>query len=168
MRRHSDDEEYFRAIADALQTDSVHCQDIDSLEPQRQLRDPRSEAYRSLYAAFLQGSGAHRRLRGRARQGGASPSSRDRLTQDGGLSCSNRPLFMIGRRTSADRQHRVAREHAEIALEDGRYLLRDRGSRYGTFVNGEQITERTLQHGDRIRLGRTEAIELVFMTESAT
>ena len=46
-------------------------------------------------------------------------------------------------------------------------LLRDRGSRYGTFVNGEQVTERVLQHGDRIRLGRTDAIELVFMTEGA-
>ena len=82
----------------------------------------------------------------------------------------DRPLFMIGRRTSADLQvvsTDVSREHAEIVLEDGRYLLRDRASRYGTFVNGEQITERTLQHGDRIRLGRTEAIELVFMTESA-
>src|SRR5688572_8696458 len=82
----------------------------------------------------------------------------------------DRPLFMIGRRTSADLQivsTDVSREHAEIALEDGRYLLRDRASRYGTFVNGEQVTERHLQHGDRIRLGRTEAIELVFMTEGA-
>jgi sigma-B regulation protein RsbU (phosphoserine phosphatase) len=82
----------------------------------------------------------------------------------------DRPLFMIGRRTSADLQivsTDVSREHAEIAHEDGRYLLRDRGSRYGTFVNGEQVTERVLQPGDRIRLGRTDAIELLFMTEGA-
>ena len=82
----------------------------------------------------------------------------------------DRPLFMIGRRTSADLQivsTDVSREHAEIAQEDGRYLLRDRGSRYGTFVNGEQVTERVLQPGDRIRLGRTDAIELLFMTEGA-
>jgi phosphoserine phosphatase RsbU/P len=82
----------------------------------------------------------------------------------------DRPLFMIGRRTSADLQivsTDVSREHAEIAQEDGRYLLRDRGSRYGTFVNGEQVTERVLQPGDRIRLGRTDAIELIFVTESA-
>ena len=59
----------------------------------------------------------------------------------------------------------VSREHAEIALENGRYLLRDRASTYGTYVNGEQVTERALQHGDRIRLGRTDAVELVFMTE---
>ena len=77
---------------------------------------------------------------------------------------------MIGRRTSADLQivsTDVSREHAEIANEDGRYMLRDRGSRYGTFVNGEQVTERVLQPGDRIRLGRTDAIELLFMTEGA-
>ena len=61
----------------------------------------------------------------------------------------------------------MSREHAEIANEDGRYTLRDRGSRYGTFVNGEQVTERVLQAGDRIRLGRTDAIELLFMTEGA-
>ena len=82
----------------------------------------------------------------------------------------DRPLFMIGRRTSADLQiisTDVSREHAEIANEGGRYLLRDRASRYGTFVNGEQVMERVLQHGDRIRLGRTDAIELVFMTEGA-
>jgi len=82
----------------------------------------------------------------------------------------DRPVFLIGRRTSADLQivsTDVSREHAEIAQEDGRFLLRDRASRYGTFVNGEQVTERILQHGDRIRLGRTEAIELVFMTEGA-
>jgi len=82
----------------------------------------------------------------------------------------DRPLFMIGRRTSADLQivsTDVSREHAEIALDEGRYTLRDRGSRYGTFVNGEQVTERVLQAGDRIRLGRTDAIELLFMTEGA-
>ncbi|HZM62048.1 MAG TPA: SpoIIE family protein phosphatase [Vicinamibacterales bacterium] len=82
----------------------------------------------------------------------------------------DRPLFLIGRRTAADLQivsTDVSREHAEIVQEDGRFMLRDRGSRYGTFVNGEQITERVLQHGDRIRLGRTDAIELIFATDAA-
>jgi serine phosphatase RsbU (regulator of sigma subunit) len=82
----------------------------------------------------------------------------------------DRPQFLIGRRTAADLQivsTDVSREHAEIVQEDGRFLLRDRGSRYGTFVNGEQVTERVLEHGDRIRLGRTDAIELVFATDGA-
>ena len=83
----------------------------------------------------------------------------------------NKPVFLIGRRTAADLQlvnADVSREHAEIARDGIRYLLRDRGSRYGTFVNGEQVTERALSHGDRIRLGRTDAIELVFMTDPSS
>ena len=83
----------------------------------------------------------------------------------------DKPIFLIGRRTAADLQlvnADVSREHAEIAHDGLRYLLRDRGSRYGTFVNGEQITEQTLEHGDRIRLGRTDAIELVFMSDSSS
>jgi phosphoserine phosphatase RsbU/P len=82
----------------------------------------------------------------------------------------DRPLFLIGRRTAADLQivsTDVSREHAEIVEEDGRYTLRDRGSRYGTYVNCEQITERALEHGDRIRLGRTDAIELIFASDAA-
>ena len=82
----------------------------------------------------------------------------------------DRPQFLIGRRTAADLQivsTDVSREHAEIVQDEGRFLLRDRGSRYGTFVNGEQVTERVLEHGDRIRLGRTDAIELVFATDGA-
>jgi hypothetical protein len=82
----------------------------------------------------------------------------------------DRAQFLIGRRTAADLQivsTDVSREHAEIVQDEGRFLLRDRGSRYGTFVNGEQITERVLEHGDRIRLGRTDAIELVFATDGA-
>ena len=83
----------------------------------------------------------------------------------------DKPVFLIGRRTAADLQlvnADVSREHAEIARDGLRFLLRDRGSRYGTFVNGEQVTERALEHGDRIRLGRTDAIELVFMTDATS
>ena len=49
----------------------------------------------------------------------------------------DKPLFTIGRRTAADLQivsTDVSREHAEVARDGDRYLLRDRGSRYGTFV----------------------------------
>jgi phosphoserine phosphatase RsbU/P len=77
----------------------------------------------------------------------------------------DKALFTIGRRTAADLQvvsTDVSREHAEISQDGSGYVLRDRGSRYGTFVNGEQVTERPLKHGDRIRLGRTDAVELVF------
>jgi serine phosphatase RsbU (regulator of sigma subunit) len=75
------------------------------------------------------------------------------------------PRFMIGRRTTADLQVSnpdVSREHAEIAQEGDTYRIRDCGSRFGTFVNGEQITEHTLASGDRIRLGRSGGVELLF------
>jgi serine phosphatase RsbU (regulator of sigma subunit) len=74
--------------------------------------------------------------------------------------------FAIGRRETNDLRlngSEVSRDHAQIASENGKFLLRDRNSRYGTFVNGEQITERTLAHGDRIRLGRTGGAEMVFL-----
>jgi phosphoserine phosphatase RsbU/P len=78
--------------------------------------------------------------------------------------------FEIGRRETNDLRlagSEVSRDHALIENENARFVLRDRNSRYGTFVNGEQITEKTLSHGDRVRLGRTGGAEMVFLTEAA-
>ncbi len=47
----------------------------------------------------------------------------------------------------------VSRKHAEIALRDNCYVLRDLGSENGTIVNGETITERPLADGDRLQFG---------------
>jgi serine phosphatase RsbU (regulator of sigma subunit)/pSer/pThr/pTyr-binding forkhead associated (FHA) protein len=80
----------------------------------------------------------------------------------------NKPSFSIGRRSANDLRLTgtdVSREHADILLADGRYLIRDRGSRCGTMVNGTVITERPLKHGDRIRIGRTAGAELVFLID---
>ncbi len=79
--------------------------------------------------------------------------------------------FEIGRRETNDLRlagSEVSRDHAEIvAATDGSFILKDRASRYGTYVNGDQITERPLAHGDRIRLGRSGGAEMVFLvTES--
>ena len=57
----------------------------------------------------------------------------------------------------------VSRDHAEIASAGDGFELRDRGSRYGTFVNGEQVKERQLKHGDRVKLGRSGGAEFVFL-----
>ena len=60
----------------------------------------------------------------------------------------DKALFTIGRRTAADLQvvsTDVSREHAEIAEDSGAYVLRDRGSRYGTFVNSEQGLKKVVQ-----------------------
>ena len=84
----------------------------------------------------------------------------------------DKPVFRIGRKSESDLRPAsvdVSREHAEIALgEDGKYVLKDRGSRYGTFVNDEQVTERPLKHRDRIRLGRSGSAELVFLLDDST
>jgi serine phosphatase RsbU (regulator of sigma subunit) len=79
--------------------------------------------------------------------------------------------FEIGRRETNDLRlagSEVSRDHAEIVSDQGRFLLRDRNSRYGTYVNGDQVTERVLAHGDRIRLGRSGGAEMVFLLEDAT
>ena len=74
--------------------------------------------------------------------------------------------FEIGRRETNDLRlagSEVSRDHAEIVSAAGGYVLRDRSSRYGTYVNGDQVTERPLAHGDRIRLGRSGGAEMIFL-----
>ena len=44
-------------------------------------------------------------------------------------------------------------EHAIIEYVDGSYRLTDRGSKNGTFVNGQRIAVYTLRDGDIIRIG---------------
>lgn len=81
----------------------------------------------------------------------------------------DKPVLTIGRRTESDVRlvgSDVSREHAELAVEEGKYLLRDRGSRYGTFVNGTAVTEHTLAHGDKVQFGRTGGAEVVFLTDA--
>jgi len=75
--------------------------------------------------------------------------------------------FLIGRRETNSLRlggSEVSREHAEIAAENGRFILRDKASRYGTFVNGEAVTEVELRSGDKVRLGRGGGADLVFLT----
>ena len=75
--------------------------------------------------------------------------------------------FTIGRRETNDLRlggSEVSREHAEILGDAGRYMLRDKASRYGTFVNGEPVTECELKTGDRVRLGRGGGADLIFLT----
>jgi phosphoserine phosphatase RsbU/P len=80
----------------------------------------------------------------------------------------DKPLFTIGRRTTSDlhiSRPDVSKEHAEIARDGEQYILRDRGSRYGTFVNDQRITEQTLVSGDRIRLAGGDDVAIVFETD---
>ncbi|HEY3045484.1 MAG TPA: FHA domain-containing protein, partial [Vicinamibacterales bacterium] len=79
----------------------------------------------------------------------------------------DKPTFTIGRRSANDLQLTgtdVSRDHAEILRSDGQYLVRDRGSRCGTYVNGIQVTEKRLSHGDKIQVGRAAGAQLLFLT----
>jgi len=49
----------------------------------------------------------------------------------------------------------VSRQHAEIRIEEGGYMLSDLNSRNGTFVNNIRIRRRKLSSGDHIALGGT-------------
>ena len=98
------------------------------------------------------------------------PEPRLRLTDGQGQRVVplNRLPFVIGRRTTADLQVSntdVSREHAEISLDGDSYVLRDKASRFGTYVNGEPVSERRLMHGDAIRLGHRDGIEMVFLAD---
>lgn len=52
----------------------------------------------------------------------------------------------------------VSSRHAEIESEAGAYHLHDLGSTNGTFVNGEQVTDAVLRHGDEVRFGVVESV----------
>jgi hypothetical protein len=52
----------------------------------------------------------------------------------------------------------VSREHAEVRLEEGGYVVRDLGSTNGMRVNRRDVKQATLAQGDRIELGSTELL----------
>src|ERR1700704_3099880 len=80
----------------------------------------------------------------------------------------DKPLFTIGRRSETDLRlpgADISRVHAEISLENGSCVIRDKQSRFGTFVNGEKHNEKVLAHGDQIRLGQAGDTEIVFFVD---
>src|SRR4029453_18489904 len=80
----------------------------------------------------------------------------------------DKPLFTIGRRSETDLRLAgadISRVHAEISLENGSCVIRDKQSRFGTFVNGERMTEKGPAHGDQIRFGQAGGAEIVFFVD---
>lgn len=65
--------------------------------------------------------------------------------------------YRIGRAKDADvrlKDIKVSRNHCAIVVENGRYFIKDGGSRNGTYLNGEKTTgSAPLKDGDQIRLG---------------
>lgn len=62
----------------------------------------------------------------------------------------------IGRHRDAEvwiNDESVSRRHAETRSKDGRVLLRDLGSKNGTYINDHKVLEIELKDGDLIRVG---------------
>src|SRR5215470_11507730 len=77
----------------------------------------------------------------------------------------DKPVFSIGRRSESDLRlpgADISRLHAEIVRNGDACVLHDRQSTFGTFVNDEKIEQRTLSSGDRVRLGQSADVEIVF------
>jgi two-component system cell cycle response regulator len=65
---------------------------------------------------------------------------------------------LIGRSSQAHIQidhESVSRRHATVMVGDQRATVQDLGSTNGTYVNDEPVTERVLNDGDLIKVGRT-------------
>ncbi len=65
----------------------------------------------------------------------------------------------------------VSRQHAEIVQDGNAYILRDRGSTFGTYVNEKKIEgDHRLAHGDHIQFGspRRPPIEFQLVTDEIT
>ncbi len=75
------------------------------------------------------------------------------------------PRFTIGRSSGNDlvlSPMSISRSHAEILIQDGEYLLKDLGSKHGTYLNGNRVEQAKLNNGDRINLGGLQGPSLTF------
>ncbi|MBA61384.1 MAG: hypothetical protein CMJ76_03370 [Planctomycetaceae bacterium] len=80
---------------------------------------------------------------------------------------SDSPLLLnqypvrLGRSESADIQlddRWLSRNHCEIDITDGELIIRDLGSKHGTYVNESQVDEMTIESGDEVRIGITRFV----------
>lgn len=68
----------------------------------------------------------------------------------------DKELIKLGRREDNDivlDDMFVSRSHAEVARQGNVFIIRDLKSRFGTFVNGDRVTEQPLHYGDEIQVG---------------
>jgi pSer/pThr/pTyr-binding forkhead associated (FHA) protein len=48
----------------------------------------------------------------------------------------------------------VSRKHAQVLKREKRYFLQDLGSLNGTYLNGELVSEKPLNDGDEVQIGK--------------
>lgn len=52
----------------------------------------------------------------------------------------------------------VSSHHLQLTLSGGDYTLKDLNSTNGTRINGQSVTESQLRAGDKVRIGKVEAV----------
>jgi pSer/pThr/pTyr-binding forkhead associated (FHA) protein len=73
----------------------------------------------------------------------------------------NKKIFTLGRDPKSDillNDTQVSRDHAVIRETGGAFILEDKASRNGTFVNDQKVGTIKLSDGDEIRIGRTRIL----------
>lgn len=70
------------------------------------------------------------------------------------------PEFVIGRGEGVNLRPKsdlISRRHCSVVVEGGRAIIRDFGSRNGTYLNGERVEgDHQLKPNDRLRVGRLQ------------
>jgi serine phosphatase RsbU (regulator of sigma subunit) len=75
------------------------------------------------------------------------------------------PRFTIGRGSGNNLMLShlgISRSHAEVLVQNGQYLLRDLGSKQGTYLNGVRVEQAKLANADRVQLGGPQGKGLIF------
>jgi pSer/pThr/pTyr-binding forkhead associated (FHA) protein len=76
--------------------------------------------------------------------------------------------FLIGRSDACHlrpKSDAISRKHCRILVASDAVFVEDLGSRNGTFINGERVTQkRAVQSGDHLRIGK---LEFEFLIEAA-
>jgi pSer/pThr/pTyr-binding forkhead associated (FHA) protein len=79
------------------------------------------------------------------------------VLKPGGLAVElTRADTLVGRHSDADVRLSlpdVSRRHCRFKFASGRWQVVDLNSLNGVFVNGEQVQQATLDHGDRVQIG---------------
>ncbi|MDQ2920379.1 MAG: FHA domain-containing protein, partial [Acidobacteriota bacterium] len=71
---------------------------------------------------------------------------------------------IIGRETAATlciADASVSRRHSQIEKEENKFVILDLESLNGTFINDVPVKRRTLEHGDRVRIGDSQFLFLM-------
>jgi len=75
------------------------------------------------------------------------------------------PKFTVGRGSGNNlvlSNMGISRSHAEVLVQNGKYLLHDLGSKQGTCLNGIRVEQAKLTNGDRVQIGGPQGISLIF------